>query len=85
MSQRIQIGKVIKQTRKEKGWTQKVLAERAEVHKTTISEIENARFTGSFLIFERLLDALELQFCVEAKSHRFPTWDELDTLFLDDD
>ncbi len=42
-------------------------SEKTKVNKTTISEIENGRFTGSFDIFESVLDGVGLQFEVNKK------------------
>lgn len=42
------------------------------MNKTTISEIENGHFTGSFDIFERVLDGMGLQFEVNKKSLTCP-------------
>lgn len=85
MATRVDIGQAIRASRKSFGYTQLALSERTGIHKSTISEIENGHFTGSFDIFERLLDALDLQFQVAPKKHRLPDWDELDTLFSEDD
>ena len=60
-------GKEIRLARKGLGYTQKSLAEKTQVNKTTISEIENGRFTGSFDIFERVLDGVGLQFELNKK------------------
>lgn len=65
---REEIGKTIKQARKALKLTQRELSARCGVHPVNISEIENARFTGSFDYFERVLDALDLQFEVTAKT-----------------
>jgi len=72
MSSRADIGKQISTSRKALGYTQQKLSEIAGINKTTISEIENGRFTGSFDIFERLLDAVDLQFEVTSKQHSLP-------------
>ncbi|SFT15147.1 hypothetical protein SAMN05444586_102937 [Acinetobacter bohemicus] len=53
------------------GYTQKALPEKIRVNKTTISEIENGRFTGSFDIFERVLNGVSLQFEVNKKRHNY--------------
>lgn len=37
------------------------------INKATLSQIENGKFSGSLDIFERYLDALDLQFTVEPK------------------
>lgn len=42
------------------------------MNKTTISEIENGYFTGSFDIFERVLDGMGLQFEMNKKSLTCP-------------
>jgi transcriptional regulator with XRE-family HTH domain len=85
MANREQIGKNIKQQRKDRQLTQSQLSELTHINKTTISEIENGRFTGSFDIFERLLDAVGLQFDIVAKIHSLPCWDDIDDLFLEDE
>ena len=53
------------------GYTQKALPEKIRVNKTTISEMENGRFTGSFDIFERVLNGVSLQFEVNKKRHNY--------------
>lgn len=85
MANREQIGQKIKQQRKDKHLTQSQLSELTRINKTTISEIENGRFIGSFDIFERLLDAVGLQFDIVTKELCLPDWDELDDLFSQDD
>ena len=62
METREAIRKKISAKRKSLGLTQKQVSELTRINKTTISEIENGRFTGSFDIFERLIDAVGLQF-----------------------
>lgn len=74
----------VRQARKEKRLTQLELSKITRINKTTISEIENARFFGSFDIFERLLDALDLQFSVVPKTHILPDWDDIETIFKED-
>lgn len=85
MANREQIGQKIKQQRKDKQLTQSKLSELTRINKTTISEIENGRFTGSFDIFERLLDAVGLQFDIVTKEYSLPDWDDIDDLFLEDE
>jgi transcriptional regulator with XRE-family HTH domain len=85
MSSRVDIGKQISTSRKALGYTQQKLSEIAGINKTTISEIENGRFTGSFDIFERLLDAVDLQFEVTSKQHSLPDWDTIEDIFSEDD
>ena len=71
MATRAQIGKEIRLARKAMCYTQKALSEKIRVNKTTISEMENGRFTGSFDIFERVLNGVSLQFEVNKKRHNY--------------
>jgi transcriptional regulator with XRE-family HTH domain len=48
----------IKQLREAKGWNQKELAEKADVSPSTVSGVENGRFTPSIDILQRLCSAL---------------------------
>ncbi|RZH32125.1 XRE family transcriptional regulator [Acinetobacter pittii] len=82
---RDEIGKKVRVARKSKGYTQQELSKLTRINKTTISEIENGRFTGSFDIFERLLDEVGLQFEVVPKKHILPDWDEIEALFAEKD
>lgn len=84
MANRENIGKAIATARKARGATQKAMAEKTGINKTTLSEIENGRFTGSLDIFERYLDAVDLQLQVSPKQHQLPDWDDIDTLFDED-
>ncbi|PWK09581.1 helix-turn-helix domain-containing protein [Tumebacillus permanentifrigoris] len=56
--QQVSIGAKIKQHREAKGWNQKELAEKADVSPSTISGVENGRFTPSPDILQRLSTAL---------------------------
>jgi len=85
MASRKEIGIKIRLARKALGYTQKRLSEKVNVNKTTISEIENGRFTGSFDIFERVISGVGLQFEVVKKKPVFPHWDEIEALFAEDD
>ena len=71
----------------EKDWAthRKVLQKKTKVNKTTISEMENGRFTGSFDIFERVLDGVGLQFEVNKKNYKLPQWDEIEEIFSEYD
>ncbi|BBM65487.1 MULTISPECIES: helix-turn-helix domain-containing protein [Vibrio] len=84
MAYRSEIGLKVKQARNHMRLTQVQLSKLTKINKTTISEIENGRFTGSFDIFERLLDAVGLQFEVTEKTNHLPDWDEIEELFSDD-
>lgn len=85
MSLRYEIGEKIRDARKKKSLTQQQVSKRSGVNKTTISEIENGRFTGSFDIFERVLDQIGLEFNVVPKKAKLPDWDEIDSLFNEGD
>ncbi|MGR2824660.1 helix-turn-helix transcriptional regulator [Acinetobacter sp. 1124_18A] len=85
MARRDEIGKKVRAARKSKGYTQQKLSQLTRINKTTISEIENGRFTGSFDIFERILDEVGLQFEVVQKKHILPDWDEIEALFAEKD
>ena len=85
MASRAEIGKKIRAARKILGYTQQQLSELIRINKTTISEIENGRFTGSFDIFERVLDAVGLQFEEKKKKHTLPDWDEIESMFSEED
>ena len=85
MASRVEIGKKIRIERRTLGYTQQKLSELIRINKTTISEIENGRFTGSFDIFERVLDAVGLQFDVSPKRHLLPHWDELEDMFAENE
>lgn len=85
MASRKEIGEKIHSARKDLGYTQKIVSEKSGVNKTTISEIENGHFTGSFYLFEKVLNSVNLQFEVVPKKHRFPQWDEIEALFKEDD
>lgn len=84
MASRTQIGEKIRQERKTLGYTQQKLSELTRINKTTISEIENGRFTGSFDTFERVLDAVGLQFGITPKKHTLLGWDEIEEMFSED-
>ena len=67
MASRKEIGEKIRSARKDLGYTQKTVSEKSGVHKTTISEMENGHFTGSFDLFEKVLNSVKLQFEVVPK------------------
>lgn len=85
MASRESIGREIAKQRKTLCFTQKQMAEKTRINKTTLSEIENGRFTGSLDIFERYLDAVGLQLEVTPKRHQLPDWDDIEDLFREDD
>lgn len=60
------------------------MSKETNIHKTTISEMENGRFSGAFSIIETYLDALGLDVYVAPKAKKLPRWDEIDELFGED-
>ncbi len=76
------IGTKCQQRRKVKGWTQAVAAERAGVHRTVISQIENGQYAGSLKALTLYLTSLDLMLTVQSAG--LPQLDELETLFNDD-
>jgi transcriptional regulator with XRE-family HTH domain len=84
MNRRSINGSKIASARKELNFTQKYVAEKTGINKSTLSQIENGKFSGSLDILERYLDALGLQLAVAPKKRKLPDWDELDNLFGDE-
>lgn len=84
MASRLEIGKKVRTAKKKLSYTQQKLSMITRINKTTISEIENGRFTGSFDIFERVLDGVGLQFEISQKKHKLPDWDEIEDIFSED-
>ncbi|UKA29482.1 helix-turn-helix domain-containing protein [Photobacterium damselae] len=84
MTIRSDIGKVVKEHRKDLGLTQKQVSELSSINKTTISEIENSRFIGAFDIFDKVIGSIDLEFIVRRKVRRIRHLYELEELFGDD-
>lgn len=85
MASRAEIGKKMRKARKELGYTQQKVSELSGINKTTISQIENGHFTGSFDIFERVLDAVGFQLDAVPKKIILPKWEEIAAMFAQDD
>lgn len=85
VANREEIGEKICAARKALKKTQKQIAEQTGIHKSTLSLIENGHFTGSLDILQRYLDAVGLTLDVGPKKHRLSQWDEIETLFAEDD
>lgn len=64
-----QVGKVIKETRDKKGWSQKELARRARVSQQLISFMERGSLNFSFETLMKVTSALGLQFAIKPKEH----------------
>ena len=84
MATRKEIGEKIRNARKKLGITQQGLAAKSGVNKSTISEIENGHFTGSFEIFENLSRAVGLQFELTPQKKNLPHWNEIEDMFKED-
>ena len=85
MASREEMGKVIRDARKAMAMTQQDVTNATGVNNTTVSKIENGHFTGSFDIFEKVVDSVGLQFEVSKKKNTLPKWDSINDLFGEDD
>ena len=65
MASRKEIGEKIKLARKNLGYIQKTVSGKSGVNKTTISEIENGHFTGSFDLFKKVLNSVKWLCCIK--------------------
>ncbi|MBL4829868.1 MAG: helix-turn-helix domain-containing protein [Aliivibrio sp.] len=82
---RADIGRYIAKKRKALGHTQKESSDHSTVNKSTISQIENGKFTGSLHILEKYLDSIGLELDVKEKQAQLPDWDEIDEMFSEGD
>ncbi|SJM89896.1 putative transcriptional regulator [Crenothrix polyspora] len=78
----INLGLKIKAIRKKSGMTQSDLAQKAQVTRQVISQIENGTFSGSVTKLEKVLAVLRYQLSIEVFT--FPTVEELGDIFNDD-
>ena len=82
-----QIGERIRRARRDRGWSQRALADAAvghgtpTVHRQEISAMENGRFAGSVRKLQAVLRALRLTLAAEVVER--PTVDDLDQIFGD--
>jgi transcriptional regulator with XRE-family HTH domain len=79
------IGSELKAARKAKGVTQKTMAAYTGIVYSTISKMENGRYTGSVDLLEKYTNAVGLELTVKHKAHIFPRFDQLKQLFPEDD
>jgi HTH-type transcriptional regulator/antitoxin HipB len=63
-----QVGAVLHRLRKEKGWTQAQLAQRAGVRQELVSKIESGQEGTRLATIFALLAALELEFLIQPRS-----------------
>lgn len=59
----IALGRAMRKLRKESGLTQEALSSRAAVHVTFVSGIERGKSNPSFASLERLLIAMDVNWC----------------------
>lgn len=56
----VQFGKVLRESRRARGWSQEVLADIANLNRSYIGEIERGSVIASIVTVKKLADALEL-------------------------
>ncbi len=74
-----QIGTAIQRVRKQRGWTQSQLAERAGLRQETISIIENGEKASRIPSILRVLAALDLELTIQSRSRGHE--DDIEALF----
>jgi len=57
---RVRLGLNIRRLREERGWSQEEYAERADIHRTYVSDIERGRRNPTITVVERLARPLEV-------------------------
>ena len=60
MDTRKRLGSNVKKLRLKKGWSQEDFADRSDIHRTYVSDIERARRNPTITIVEKLAKALEV-------------------------
>ena len=60
MDIRKRLGSNVKKLRLKKGWSQEDFADRSDIHRTYVSDIERARRNPTITIVEKLAKALEV-------------------------
>ncbi|HXU92995.1 MAG TPA: helix-turn-helix transcriptional regulator [Gallionella sp.] len=56
-----QFSQVLRQLREERGWSQEQLAERADLNRSYLGEVERGRAVPSIVTVAKLAEALEIQ------------------------
>lgn len=79
------MGKDIKAARKAMELTQADVSKLCGLPTSTLSNMERGRFKGSITLYERYLEALDLELSVGPRVLRPPTWDEIPALFPEDE
>lgn len=61
MDIRSRLGRNVRRLREEKGWSQEDYADRAEIHRTYVSDIERGRRNPTITVVEKLAKPLEVK------------------------
>jgi transcriptional regulator with XRE-family HTH domain len=56
-----QFAQILRQLREERGWSQEQLAERADLNRSYLGEVERGRAVPSIITVSKLASALEIQ------------------------
>jgi transcriptional regulator with XRE-family HTH domain len=62
MSIKVKVGRRIKELRNEIGISQEALANKAEIDRTYVTDVENGRRNLSIVSLEKLINALQIEF-----------------------
>ena len=79
----IDIGKFAKTKRKAEGWTQAEAAQRIRTFRQAISDIERGKTKGQLDVFIRYMSELNIKLTPSGRNA--PVFEELSTLFPEDD
>ncbi|TPV55763.1 helix-turn-helix transcriptional regulator [Aestuariibacter sp. GS-14] len=77
-------GDMLKEKRKQRGWTQAYVSERTGLSKPQIIKIEKGLFSGGIKYLRKYLELLDLEITITEKRNEVPQLDELAELFGDD-
>lgn len=83
-SWRIRLGKELRKVRKENGWTQADVAEKAGIKRAVVSEIENGKFLGAISTLDRYLTLARVDIKPQRMGFDLPQIDSLEEIFKDD-
>jgi transcriptional regulator with XRE-family HTH domain len=61
MTERERIGLVIAKLRKDKGYSQQELAERAKITQSNLTRIENGKYSPGLDVLAKIADALDME------------------------
>lgn len=60
MDIRVRLGRNVRSLREEKGWSQEDYADRADIHRTYVSDIERGRRNPTATVIEKLAKPFEI-------------------------